>query len=218
MNSTSFDVPPRYVDDSAAKALASRDARCRSFALGWQANRGVLLLGRTGTGKSLSAAQALRRVVCAVYGRHWACWVRADELSRILASREHAGEIEQIKSALVLVVDEVGYERFPELLLEVLGARYDRGLPTVVTSGLRLEALSERYGAATVRRITDVGGGCVVDLWAQQKPGATSDWGPPGLPPAVLHAQTHGWSAFADGPGQWFRSAELERKVKEFIQ
>jgi len=97
----------------------------------------------------------------------WVKWVRADELSRILSERGGIEQVQELKRARVLVLDELGYERFPELLLEVLGARHDACRPTVVTSGLAIAAIDSRYGDATVRKILEIGSGVVVDCWEQ---------------------------------------------------
>jgi DNA replication protein DnaC len=74
-----------------------------------------------------------------------------------------------LKQARMLVVDELGYERFPELFLEVLGARHDNSRPTVITCGLPLQQVADRYSDATVRRVVEVGEGVVIDCFAQQR-------------------------------------------------
>ncbi len=124
-------------------------------------------MGSTGTGKSLAAAWAAERTLDR--SLTWAKWTRADELSRILAERGASEQLHTLKTARVLVIDELGYERFPELILEVLGARHDASRPTIVTSGLTIEAIGARYSDATVRRIVEIGNGTAVSCWRKAK-------------------------------------------------
>ncbi len=184
-----FPIPPRYLEPEALAKFSQIDQRFRSFGERWQANCGTVLAGPTGSGKSLAAAQALRRLtlerpdLCP-----WVRWVRADRMSRLLCSRETAAEVDALKSSLILVIDELGYERFPELALEILGERHDRSLVTVVTTGMTPAELQTRYGDATVRRVVEIGQGRVVDAHAKLA-GSAGDWGPSGLPRRVLLAQ-----------------------------
>jgi DNA replication protein DnaC len=163
-----FPIPRRYLDQGAKEALANPrkcDARLLAFAGAWDGLSGAVLLGGTGCGKSLSAGQAGARVDALNSSDSWVKWIRADELSRLLADRSGHESVEQLKRARCLIIDELGYERFPELVLEVIGARHDWERPTLVTTGLRIEALAARYSDATVRRITETGNGCSVDCW-----------------------------------------------------
>lgn len=183
---TDFSIPKRYT--SELKKPIKLDARLQQFATGWAGDCGVLLCGPTTIGKSLSAAMALSRV-SAGNASDWALWVRADELSRVLATRDNIAEVEKLKSALILVVDELGYEQWPALALEVLGVRYDRELVTVVTSGLKLDVLVKRYSDSVIRKITDIGNGCIIDCW--REPGnARAKIGSGVLPPAIIYART----------------------------
>jgi DNA replication protein DnaC len=163
-----FPIPRRYTDKLAAAAVrdpSKCDARLLAFSATWDGLSGGILLGRTGCGKSLSAGQAGARIAALNSSDSWVKWIRADELSRLLADRSGHESVEHLKRSRCLVLDELGYERFPELVLEVIGSRHDWGRPTLVTTGLRVEALSARYSDATVRRITETGDGCVVDCW-----------------------------------------------------
>jgi hypothetical protein len=60
-------------------------------------------------------------------------------------------------SAPVLVLDDMAREaRLDTTIRDVLDVRYDRGLPSAVTSGDTIAQLVERYGEDVVRRILDV--------------------------------------------------------------
>jgi len=140
------------------------DPRLVDVAAIWTGLYGLLLLGPSGCGKTLSAARAGAKVARERTDT-WVQWVRADELSRMLSVRGAAEEIETLKSARALIIDELGYERFPELCLEVIGSRHDWERPTIVTSGLKIEQFIERYSEATARRISETGKGAVINCW-----------------------------------------------------
>mgnify|MGYP000868798561 CR=1 FL=1 len=140
----------------------------------------ALLMGPTGCGKT-SAALWLR---VALPGE----WAGARELAA--CERKHPlGEgsppaFERACSSRVLYIDDLGTEdqRDISVLQQVYDQRYSRGLATVTTTGLHREQLTERYGAATVRRMVDQhvarsGGGewpvLVVDMHAALSAGGT---------------------------------------------
>lgn len=165
-----YPIPKRYLEPGAILAIERLHPEAKKFARSWGGTSGAVLLGRTGSGKSLAAATAAVRVRDE-NSITWVKWIRADELSRLLAERNAQEAVQELKQARVLVIDELGYERFPELVLEVLGSRHDHDRPTVVTSGLTEKALADRYSDATVRRIVEVGNGFVVDCWPETRPG-----------------------------------------------
>jgi DNA replication protein DnaC len=162
-----LDTPKRYRTTAAENALLDIDKRMLEFSARWCGDCGALLLGPTGCGKSLAAATAMNRLTLRK-PRHWAAWVRSDALGRLMTNRDNAADVCRIKSVHLLVVDDLGYERFPEPALELIGERYDRDLPTVVTSGLTSAEFQLRYSAATARKIIEVGNGYGVDVWSSQ--------------------------------------------------
>lgn len=107
-------------------------------------------------------------------------WVRAFDLPN--ARLQHGlgeGEAELVDSAKntrLLVLDDMGWESrragADDVVSEIIGSRYDAGRVTLVTSGQRLEAFTERYGDAVVRRIVECNGkaGRVIDAWPKDKP------------------------------------------------
>lgn len=113
----------------------------------------ALLLGPTGVGKT-TAALWLRAGLAGP-------WRHARELAA--CERRHPlgeGEppaLSEACSAPVLYLDDLGTEdvRDVAVLQHVLERRYAAGLPTVTTTGLTRDQLTERYGAATVRRLSD---------------------------------------------------------------
>jgi hypothetical protein len=151
----------------------------------WDGSVSSLLIGPSGCGKSLTAALAaastyqwIRRVpskpsVLSVArtrpdgaflrGNQVTRWVRAEKLSRVLANRDTAPEIDKFIEAPLLVIDELGYERFFETILEVIGTRSELGRPTVATSGSKYADLEARYSDATVRRLAKHKSAMLVD-------------------------------------------------------
>ena len=84
------------------------------------------------------------------------------------------GEAEVVSWAIkaqFTVIDDLGWEskraNADDVVLEVIAMRYDAGLPTYVSTGLKLDDLIGRYGDAVVRRIQQAGGkpGKVLTAW-----------------------------------------------------
>lgn len=113
----------------------------------------ALFLGPTGCGKT-SAAQWLR---AGISGE----WFNARELAG--CERHHKlGEgsppqLERACKAPVLYLDDLGTEDSRDIgvLQHVLERRYASSLATVTTTGLTKALLTERYGAATARRLVE---------------------------------------------------------------
>jgi len=160
--SSPFPIAKRYLEPAALAARARLGRHLSEWALSHSGASGAVLLGKTGKGKSLAAAWAADRCRLA-NSETWVKWIRADELSRILADRGGSENINLLKLARLLVIDELGYERFPELVLEVLGSRHDNSRPTIVTSGSTEKEIAVRYSDATIRRIIEIGNGAVID-------------------------------------------------------
>lgn len=162
------------------------DRRCHptlaGAALAWRCDRSFVVLGKTGVGKSTAASWILHRVVAAGVQRGGAAWARAKhvrwfpavELER--ARIEHklgagdAPEILRAQAASVLVLDDAGQERDPGAVREVLAARYDLGVPTIVSTNSTVSALDAHYGGAFVRKLLESGGrkAVIVDLHAPE--------------------------------------------------
>jgi len=137
---------------------------------------GKLIIGPTSIGKTSAVVWAVKRVVkqsrselrqrAAAAGHRGpigigarVCWARAVELAN--ARLQHglgAGEaplVLKAEDADLLVIDDLGGETRSDALEAVLACRYDRGLPTIVTSGKTSQELEERYGQALLRRVIE---------------------------------------------------------------
>jgi len=150
-------------------------------------NECSLLIGPTGCGKTLAAAMAAsvaHQWIIQSRGSQFQLvvaktkptggelrnvkavrWVRADKLSRMLSSSELKGEFDSMITAPLLVIDELGYDRFPETILEVIGARSELRRPIIATSGKKYNELAERYSDATMRRLSGGKTGILVDCF-----------------------------------------------------
>ncbi len=154
----------------------------------------IVFLGLTRIGKSTVAAWLFRRLLHEGWTRGGSDWELAQRLrwysaeALCLARREHplghgeAPEIINAVGASLLVIDDAGWDRDPAAVSSVIASRYEKGIPTLVTSGRTLEDLQKHYGAAVVRRITESGGkrAVVVDCFPPPEP---KQQGLPGVAP-----------------------------------
>ncbi len=104
-------------------------------------------------------------------------WITAANL--VVALREHklgdreADDLRLAKSEPLVCIDDLTWPSArDDVTLDVLAARYDAGLPTIVTAGCTKAQLLQRFGDAAVRRMLELRGkkGILVDLnGAEQK-------------------------------------------------
>ena len=122
--------------------------------------RSALLLGPSKVGKSTTLGLALRRALWRgrlPFGS--VVWAYARALSQ--ASRQYplgegvCPEIERATKAKLLILDDLGLERDPAELVDVVHARYEAERVTWTTAGLTLQELRDRYGEAFVRRLSE---------------------------------------------------------------
>lgn len=171
-------LPWAWTEDRAEYESAVSAPPLRAIAERWVPSRGgLLVLGRTGAGKTASVVRALRRIVRAATDYRDPVlrlrWTTATELVR--ARTEHRlgqGEpdvIREARSAPVLVIDEIGFERADEALwTDLIHERYQKQSVTLATSGRDADAFALRYGSATMRKLTDPRG-ALLDLWGDRK-------------------------------------------------
>jgi DNA replication protein DnaC len=133
---------------------------------------GLVLLGPSGCGKSSAAAYAVQRYQARGPRRQsdWLgkssapeiVWLDAleatDEERRYRLGTGDPDWMQRAERADWLVIDDVGTTTSPTVVQLVLAHRYQTCRPTIMTSGLSQEALTEHIGAATVRRVLETGG------------------------------------------------------------
>lgn len=160
--------------------------RCNPLAIEaaakWQPGRGPLvMLGPTGSGKSSSLVARLHQLAAGTAdaikaGRKPVLPRRVRWTTEAMLLRAERGfrlgsgtcpEVLYAMRARVLVIDEVGQFGGERLMAEIVIARKDRGLVTVITTGLTKERLIAQYGAAMHRRLVE--GGEAVDMHWQTR-------------------------------------------------
>jgi DNA replication protein DnaC len=146
---------------------------------------GLLLAGPTGLGKTIGAYLLAYRTVEEAYDANntdeeedRVVWVRALDLAVARSQQKlGSGEAEIVARAMrlpLLVLDDLGQESERDfvVLFDVSDQRYVTGLPTILTTGLTLAELEQRYGAPFVRRLVEAGGkrARVLDLFGDGAP------------------------------------------------
>jgi hypothetical protein len=130
----------------------------------------LLIMGPSRAGKSAAAAWLYRRLVAEGVTKGGDGWLLAHRLNWAAASdlesadREHGlgkGPFPGFTDAAyasLLFLDDAGWDKDPRVVSEVLACRYERALPTIITTGRNREQLEAHYGPAVVRRMLESGG------------------------------------------------------------
>lgn len=162
---------PAGMHRATRKELEGRiEARLLRAVLGWHWGAGnLVLMGATGSGKTSAAAHLVRRLCFegAVEGRKpfelatMIRWQSCRDLSEVgRETRLGTGTPEEIRRcqyARLLVLNDLGTNDDRTTLERVLDARYERGWPTITTTGLGVEQLQQLFGDALSRRIFECG-------------------------------------------------------------
>lgn len=150
----------RLAGATDAAAVAAVRAWCDGLPAG--AGRNLYLGGPVGTGKTGLAVGALRVVHESGARRYLFCGVPALLDAMRARGREAAGAEDPMTAAVaasVLVLDDLGAERptdwVAERLYVLVNARYEKQLPTVVTTNLAPDELREAVGARVVSRLVE---------------------------------------------------------------
>ena len=172
--------PPGAADLSDERCLELVSPKLK-MALAAYEGGSVVMLGKTGLGKSLTARLMARKVArrlareSIVNARHRlenpaeypsasvsVAWYSATDLALTVArhplGRGAPDEVKDARSSALLVLDDLTWPQRDDTTLEVLGARYDAGKPTIVTAGCTRTELITRFGDAVVRRLLECKG------------------------------------------------------------
>lgn len=154
------------VNQGAERNLAG----CRHYAENWpqilKAGKGLVMTGNCGTGKNHLAVSMAKSII-----RDHLAKVEITDVMRLTravkSTWRHNAEmteedvIERFASLDLLIIDEVGVQfgspTEMTILQEIINARYESILPTILISNLTFEQLKETIGERIVDRVTDGG-------------------------------------------------------------
>jgi DNA replication protein DnaC len=183
-------IPPRFLDKTfenyrvaeGNSQQASAKRKVQAFADNWLAMRqngnNLILCGNPGTGKT-HLAVALARQITEAYPNETVLMARFIELVRTVAETYGKGSetterqaLEQFTKPNLLIIDEFGHQRGTDnermIMFEIINARYENVLPTVIITNLSTDELKEYACSRTIDRLRENGKACVFD-WASQR-------------------------------------------------
>lgn len=137
--------------------------------VGLSDGRSLLLLGETGTGKTHESYGALRAFGASGVTMLWKFVTAADLYARMRPRHGVDSEavFEDHASAPLLVVDDIGAAKGSEWVEEVnyrlVNHRYDRMLPTIITSNLGVAKLRDCLGDRVSSRLAEMATRVVLD-------------------------------------------------------
>ncbi|EMA4435454.1 MULTISPECIES: ATP-binding protein [Enterobacter] len=154
------------INPDAAKNLAA----CQRYTASWpdrlNAGTGLVMTGNCGTGKNHLAVSMAKSII-----RDHLAKVGITDVMRLTravkSTWRHNAEIteedviERFASLDLLIIDEVGVQfgspTEMTILQEIINARYESILPTILISNLTFDQLKETIGERIVDRVTDGG-------------------------------------------------------------
>lgn len=157
-----------FIVEGEAKAFALQ--RCKALAEGVAQRKprqpSLILYGEPGTGKShLACAMTIH---CYDAGRHVCRISVADMVREFKDSWKRDSEFDEIKLIRwygrldLLTIEEIGVQHGSDtermFLFEVVNARYENCLPTVLVSNLDAEKLTAEVGERVIDRLREDGG------------------------------------------------------------
>jgi len=173
---------------ASRKGLEARiSPRMLEAVLGWRWGAGnLVLMGETGSGKTSAAAHLVRRLCAEGVARggvqfelcQMIRWQGCRELSEVVReTRLGTGVPEAItasQNARLLILNDLGGHDDRKTLERILDERYERGWPTVTTTGMRAKgrlSIEEQLGDALARRLFECHGdkGVFVEVWSGAK-------------------------------------------------
>lgn len=124
--------------------------------------RGLAIVGPVGAGKSHTAAAVLIESVTSQVLRN-GYWIRARRFCNAMSpgfDQEDATTVgNRVLNARLLVLDDLGGEHSTEwtqgIIEDLVSERYDRSLPTIITSNLSPTVIESQYGDRTWDRLRD---------------------------------------------------------------
>ena len=140
--------------------------------------RNLIMVGRTGTGKTHLACAVARNVLeCRKYARYITSEDMGNEIANAWkkADDNEANAIHRFTESDLLILDEYGlhdrHENRLQLVHKVLYARYDQAKPTMLISNMTIEELQKDLGDRLWSRFQHDGLVTVECNWADQRVG-----------------------------------------------
>jgi DNA replication protein DnaC len=124
-------------------------------------NKGLLLRGDVGTGKS-SILKAIKTLISKLYDGIFILYLTSDQITHVykLNGDEFEKRINQINTCKILFIDDIGYEALRIFehspIAEVIRERYDKKRVTCITTNMSVKELAERYGNSFEDKINEM--------------------------------------------------------------
>lgn len=129
------------------------------------AHRGpsLLLLGKTGVGKTYEAYGAIRDLAISGVMARWTVATAADMYGALRPRHgvDSETEFRSYRNANLLLIDDLGAERKPtefteEINFRLINWRYEHHMPTLITSNVTLPELAGRLGDRVTSRLAEM--------------------------------------------------------------
>jgi DNA replication protein DnaC len=171
-------IPPRFMHKTLETFKARRGDKIRGellrsaerYVMGFnlrargECDKGLLMIGSVGCGKTHLAVAVLQQIIDKGYS---GLYYNSPQLLRDIRATFDEGSLvteddllEEVTSTDLLVFDDVGAENSTQFVLDrfylVINERYEAGKPILVTTNLDMEALENRLGERIVSRLNEM--------------------------------------------------------------
>lgn len=185
-------VPPRFaaatpdhprvlswIGQVAEAAEQRRASRGREIAAA-HTGPSLMLLGPTGTGKTWQSFGAMRGLAVTGTSGIWKATTSADLYAALRPRHgvDSEAEFRSYRDARLLLLDDLGAERTPtefveEINYRLINHRYERKLPTIITSNAGAKELAQRLGDRVASRLREMCTVAVLDGVDRRRNGGT---------------------------------------------
>jgi DNA replication protein DnaC len=164
METTDRRIQPRYRDAIASEGAVT--AWCAAFAApdrGWPGGKNsLLILGRTGVGKTWQAFGAIRLLARRGVTPEWQAVTEPDLYARLRPREgtDSESEFARLADAPLLLLDDLGAAKNSEWTEEVtyrlIGHRYDAMTPTLITTNVEISDLRKNLSERVSSRLHEM--------------------------------------------------------------